>query len=787
MAALRAELAELVDAFMAGATEWNRRRAEGATVAANGSIRRAPAPSSRPTLLALSPGVGKTSALAAAVGSSATPCLVLTPLSQAASAWKGRLRAEGRGVALHQPRRADTEADRERTTAHSAPAGVCWRMVDVDAAGASNHVPSASVCRVCPHGLRSQWLGVEPGSDAAVAVIERIEAARTAHPDMPDPLDPNLSTCGYLPAVKLAAQADILVATAAAFTPTMLAFTGRRSPGMMVEREDRALIVDEAPSLMRHLCIDSQAAGLWLTALSLAQLAVQREREQADHDDLAVIAQALADAHPHLNHLHAMLADGHLDRGKVEEIAAALQGAARTAPTGSSISAGRWETVKVRWTKNTGSDAESAVEAVLRAAVDLGWAAQHGALRLVPASLTADGTACPARIELAAPTQIGEALIALSAPTVIADATASRTLRAIIQAQDGTIHDIRPPLPVTVRRDSSRGWGRGRGGRGADRRTEREAWELVVRARKMERSRQTRPVILTHKPWAELIVSRGWWPKQDVGWWGADERAHDRWMGRDMLIAGVPTLSPEAAENLYRADRALSLAAGAPAEDWPDWTPERVEHDGRMVSASEAIRAWDDDRVAGYLAQAVGRVRPLDHPGCEVLLLGPRINLEDHGVTVEELESEPGGGAADRRQVARLGRLLRLAEAAVKLESQGLTVTRAALRAEGVGGRSDLYSRLRAELAQAGSARSLAGRLRAELAAASAASGWKVETTRSKPDADGATRVLIRAVLDEQWLAANTRRVIRHIRPPSECRSIPDRAATPTCCKPQGP
>ncbi len=785
--ALRGDLAGHVAVFMAAAAERNRRRSQGATVAADGSTRRGPAPPARPTLLALSPGIGKTTALAAAVSGSATPCLVLTPLSETATAWRGRLQARGPTVALHQPRRAPTDEERRLADGRSAPGGVCWRMQDVAAAGAANHVPSASVCRVCPHGLRSQWLAVEPASNAAVALFERIEAAMRAQPHMPDPLGPNVAACGYLPAVKLAAQADVLVATAAAFTPTMLTVAGRRPLGVPVEAEDRALIVDEAPPLTRRLSIDSQVAGQWLTALTMAQLAVKREQEHDGCDDLAAVAQALQDVRPHLEVLHKMLADGNPDRGKVEEIAAALHAAARRAPTGTSISAGRWETIRVRWTTQPGSDADSAVDAVLRAAVDVGWAAKHGALRLVPAKITADGTGDPARIELAAPTQIGEALIAVSVPTVIADATASRALRAVVEAQGGTIHDIHPPVPVTVRRDSTRGWGRGRGRAGATRRAEREAWELVVRARKMHRPGRARPVILTHKPWAELIVSRGWWPKHDVGWWGADERAHDRWAGRDMLIAGVPTLSPEAAEDLYRADRALALAAGAPEADWPEWTPQRVERSGRMASTCEAIQAWDDDRVAGHLAQAVGRVRPLDHPSSEILLLGPPVNLEHHGVTVEELGSETDSGAGQRRHVARLGRLLRLAEAAANLESQHQKVTRAALRSQGAGGRSDLYSTLRAELARAGSARCLAGRLRAELDAATAASGWKLDTTRSKPDAAGNTRLLTRAVIDEEWLTANTRRVVNRIRPRCDCPTATGRAALPARATAQGP
>ena len=110
------------------------------------------------------------------------------------------------------------------------------------------------------------------------------------------------------------------------------------------------------------------------------------------------------------------------------------------------------------------------------------------------------------------------------------------------------------------------------------------------------------------------------------------------------------------------------------------------------------------------------------------------------------------------------------------------------LRAEGAGGRSDLYSELRAGMAQAATARNLAARLRAELAEASAAPGWKLETSRSEPDAAGRTRVLVRAVPDEHWLAANTRQVVRPLRRPAGRGPIPVPPPTRrSCCTAQGP
>jgi len=208
---------------------------------------------------------------------------------------------------------------------------------------------------------------------------------------------------------------------------------------------------------------------------------------------------------------------------------------------------------------------------------------------------------------------------------VIADATPTATLRAIVTAQGGTIHNLRPTLPVTVRRDSSRSWGRGKNSN--KKRWEKDAWAVVVAAQRLQTETGRRPVILTHKPWAELIVERKWWNQSDVGWWGHHDRAHNNWAGRDMVIAGAPTVPPVIAEDTYRADGATVVAAAGTLAAWPEWTPRRQPDGRRNVSVSPGIQAWDDDRIAGHLAQAIGRVRSLDHPGCTVWLLGPQVSL----------------------------------------------------------------------------------------------------------------------------------------------------------------
>jgi hypothetical protein len=769
LARTRAELANVAKEFFADVATRNRLRAETAHVDAKGKVRRGPAPPTRQLLMALAPGIGKTTALATALAPAPIPAVALTPLTTSSADWQRRLEEGGRAHAGHAPRHTPTKREIKATTPTTAPAGVCWRMRNVETAGAANHVPSWSICHGCPEGLRAGWYEAK-GDNASAEAHARIEMAVAAHPLMPHPLDPDTLPCGYTPAQRREAGESVVVATAAAFTPSMLT---RPTPLDRRRRADAVLIIDEPADLIRRIAITARAVSDQMEALGLARIVVARDREREDSARLARCAQVLDEIHPHLSRLHRMLVDDRLERSVVEEIGAALGPAARAAPTGTSISAGLWETVRVRWERGTGGGVESTVQAVLRFALDLAWAAQFGAMRLVPASAAADGTATPARIEISAPTSLGQVVIAGSAPTIIADATPSRSLRAIVAAHGDTVVTLRPPLPVRVTRDSSRTRGRGRGGRDDGRRIEREAWAVVVAAEKMRLRRGVRPIIITHRPWAKLIIKNKWWPADTTGWWGADERAHDRWARRDLVIAGTPTLPPDAAERAYLAERGMALDAGAPPADWPDWTPDRVESDGRMVPALPAISEWDEDRVGNALTQAIGRCRPLDHPGCEVLLLGPRIDLIEYGITVVELATASAGDASERSEVAHLARLRDWAEAGERLEDRGEEITRDALRAEGASGGNRVYTELRPMLAAAGTARALATRLRAELDAARAASGLRVEVARSRPDASGRTRTLVRVVPDEAWLTANTRQVVRLLeRPPARIEPV---------------
>jgi len=745
----RRDLRRIAKDYSDQVDKWNNTRAAGATTTKSGTVRRGDAGPPSITLIATAPGTGKTVALADALGANPIPTLVVTPTKAEAVTWTKRLtQAPIRvPVKLHSPRRPPKDSDRLASLPAYTPAGVCYRFTDVELAGMANHVPATTVCRTCPYGLSHQLMAAAPGSVQQEKLHQRVSEFTAANPTAPNPWA--VPPCGYLAAQEVEKHTPILVETASAYTASQQSI--RMHTGQML---DRGLVVDEAPAITHTMTVTATVAGEWVQACSLAisSLAQATAAAQAEAGELAKALAALQNVLPALKELRTMLATNELDIDDVRRIARAMGEAVHAAP-GSSTGAGRWETVRIRWAKTATGESQSTVVAILRGANDFAWAAEHGAVRLAAAHQNANGTMTPAHIVFSYPTQIGRELIAISKPTVIADATPTAALRAIVTAQGGTIHNLRPALPVTVRRDSSRSWGRGK--KSNEARWERDAWAVVVVAQRLQAETGRRPVILTHKPWAEVIVKRGWWPQSDVGWWGGDHQAHNRWAGRDMVIAGATTVRPETAEDLYRADRATVGAAAGTITAWPEWTPGRRSDGRRNVSESPGIQAWDDDRIAGDLAQAIGRVRSLDHPGCTVLLLGPQVPLADYGITVEELSTDDATmTTAQRHRVEHLARLHRVARAAARIAKRGGRITRAAVRAEGAGGRHDLYDEYQTRLRQAdGTATELADEIKGELDELRAMSGFKV-VVETVQDKRGRSRTLIRAVPDEGWLAA---------------------------------
>ncbi|MHB8388527.1 MAG: hypothetical protein ACYDBH_02970 [Acidobacteriaceae bacterium] len=167
--------------------------------------------------------------------------------------------------------------------------------------------------------------------------------------------------------------------------------------------------------------------------------------------------------------------------------------------------------------------------------------------------------------------------------------------------------------------------------------------------------------LLTHKPMAEAIIDRKESRMRNVliGWWGRDERGHNEWVGRNLVIFGCPYMRTEDQASRYESARVFALLSGADPADWPAWTsdvePDTWINEGEVevrsiprLPTNPQIRTWLLTHNTASVVQAVGRVRgvwmPHDDPG-EIHIYGglPLSGLGEYGLSVEEYRDDPTG------------------------------------------------------------------------------------------------------------------------------------------------
>lgn len=718
------------------------------------------------TLLAVTTGVGKTHALMDLVARDRREWLVICPTTLGVVEW-------AEGLALRGALPGEYKIHRPRSYASSAGKALCAHLESAEAVGAQNHPPSQSLCRDCPHGYHAVWELAGGNPELSAEIHARMEKWHRDHPDLPHPLD--VAPCGYLLELADVRQARVLITTAAAFSESML------YSGAGADRTPRAVIIDEIPNLMADaLVISAVVVDKWVLGAEagLNALPARIERAERDGDDkrlkaLAAASRALPDAIRALKELRDCFGAEALDLRRVGELAAVLGQVAKEAKTGSSTAAALWESVDVAWENGEDSEPKSSVDAALRAAKALAFACKRGSITAEPGYADQAGVWHGPRLHFSAPTALGEWLSAGPSPThpvILADATPLRSNRAAVASLGGSTREYHPPISGPTR-DSSKSWARGL------------HIEADAPGRAQELARRAKlwgapdPVVVGHGPDVEQLVALGLGKQEDTGWWGgAMTRGHNHWSGRPMLIVSAPFLAPAAAEMAYLSDRALALAAGASEEEWPAWDGERILTPGRSVYALEAIQRWDDDRMGCEITQVIGRVRPLEHPGTPVHLLGPRIDLSPWGISVDELDED----LADKEQRRKIGRaelLVRGAEACARLERRGEKVTKITARAEGLRGRHDIYTELNDLRKSLPSWKEVEAYCRAELQRAKAETGFlavvKTVTTKRGP------RTVVVVVVDKDWLLAQRGRVVCEIRPKLPTRRNPIRFGGP--------
>jgi hypothetical protein len=548
--------------------------------------------------LTLPPGAGKTHAITAWVAASRRPTLIATPTRDL-----GRDYAEALAAHQHVGRQGP-DGD---------PRALCHRLGDVQAAGERNHLPAASVCRQCPHGLARAY-------DEAVARRDEWRARELARL-LPADRDQReaIPRCRWIyEALRDTLQAQVSVISHQAFADSLAVH------GSGDHQQARDLVIDEPPDLVAEITISVADVTQWIDRADWGQCyAIQAECEAEDrakkartHTLRRIIEEEInrhsaraalcRDVRPVLTDLGRAILEKRLPdeplRARISEIVERAKRAralvAGTAP---------WERVRLA--------PESGVEAPLRALAALDHSLRTGVARIA-------GN----RIACVQTTQIGEAI--LNPPrrhrVVVADATAPLELRAAIEARGGAILDLPIPQNITLGRRTGRMYSRGpTHASDYGKFAKRTLLRLTAIAAELPRP----AAILTHKAYlaalgdpetvAEVFYST---TGVKIGWWGKHHKGHNDWIHHNIAIVGFPLLAPHDIESGYNCARAAAIWAGAPQDEWPAWDGSTVEGLAEIpLPAEPAARRWYAEKLAGDLVQAIGRARGVSYTGANPL------------------------------------------------------------------------------------------------------------------------------------------------------------------------
>jgi hypothetical protein len=296
-------------------------------------------------------------------------------------------------------------------------------------------------------------------------------------------------------------------------------------------------------------------------------------------------------------------------------------------------------------------------------------------------------------------------------PTALFNATPSPVDESIIKAKNGIVVDVTVRQHVKITRRTNRFWGlKGLKMGGTDpKRLRRE----VRRYEKLIEHFADRRFII-HKVAQDYVDPEGQSP--EIGHWGADHRAHNRFAGKNLVIAGSFSIPQQFMRHQYQAHRLAALTAGADPQDWPmfqDYTPvfdenekerdDAFEHDcwineGNGIEVKcfmplprqQKIREWFLKLCAIETVQAIGRARAVnaspDAP-LDIDIFGgvPLYGLSEYGLVVDDYLDDPAeiGMTVDERNEARHDQVTtELNTAGLKLAAAGQKIDRKSMDAQ---------------------------------------------------------------------------------------------------------
>ncbi|WP_264318270.1 PriCT-2 domain-containing protein, partial [Acidithiobacillus ferridurans] len=574
-------------------------------------------------------------------------------------------------------RQAQVNEDSPSATQKDA---LCQNHAQLMQAVETGHVPQAEFCRRCSHGLSwaiqdaERQINEDNCSDHRAGILRE----RIAHHKQilrSRGLDPaTVEPCKWQDHLRVARDQQFVVMVSQSYSHSLVG--------------DALYIADERFETGKPVAVGMPDIDKWAKR-NLQDLEKAKAAPEPDMEHVAMLENAdgfFKSLAQNLATWPGRTGAIHMDGSLLTAVQGMLESAKQIAGArGVEVELARWESLSFDASGNLS-------DSPLRAAFAIAETLEHDS-----------GYVENGMLRVAASNPVIER-IATGLPVCVMDATPDPVIQSIITAKGGRIVHALAEQKVHVVRHPTRFWGLKtlNPKKVTQVRVERELEKYRAAIQHHESLHGADTVaFLMHKRAHDAL-----WPDPDtapenVGYWGRDHRAHDRWTGKHLVLLGSFFPPLDAWRSTYQSDRIAALAAGCDPADWPVWADDMEMVQGEWVSegthevqsrlplpAAVQIRAWLLQTVTAETVQALGRARGANLASpVDVHIYGgvPLAGLGAYGLEVAEYaadNAELGAVKMIADAEARASGIAVLDMAASRVIAAGGTITRAALEAK---------------------------------------------------------------------------------------------------------
>lgn len=487
---------------------------------------------------------------------------------------------------------------------------ICWKKDDAERAARQNHLPSQSICQKCPHWFSHVLKNVENEE-------KKIDAQNFFNKHKLDPRDFTDQPCQYLPigmAKALSAEAVIMVQQS--FSDAFGTHETFNDFGEYSKMQ-RLLIVDEKVPLSKEIEINLTSVSFWKKSLVDSVKFLKEKHVNSVLAEVLIKSNQSSDALDvetcFTNLINALNNKTQIDENEIlrmYEIVKEAGGIVRHTAS--------WEQTTLL--DKTLNKTDQYFWIPLRALYNIATCIKNGTLRKTQTAIYAYEE-----------TPIIEWSLTRG-NTIFLDATASIGMKALIKSVGGETYqdNFKQSLFITQFNGHlfARGQVKTKGYKDIAKNRMAQLESIAASIKSIDPNRPC--AILTHKAWlkyssdsylsddaandmADVFFKKtGVW----LGWFGKDDRGHNRWEGCNMAIVGMPILSPENIATGYACDRATLASHGITWPAWDGQMPELSESDwddGKApVPSQPEVLAWLLDNYSATIAQGIGRARAIN-------------------------------------------------------------------------------------------------------------------------------------------------------------------------------